>query len=157
MQWDAGPLAGFAPGEDASRLVRPLPQGAFAPSAGVNVVDQRNQGGSLLAWVRSLAGHYRDCPELAWGDVRLVGDVPDAVLALRADRDGGTVVVTHNLSEEPATVTVALPDEPAGTRLVGLLDRRDGQEVADGCVTLELPRYGTCWYRVVRPDDRHLL
>jgi maltose alpha-D-glucosyltransferase/alpha-amylase len=157
MQWDAGPLGGFAPGEDASRLVRPLPQGPYAPSAGVNVVDQRNHGDSLLAWVRSLAGHYRDCPELAWGEVSLVDDVPDAVLALRADRDGGTVLVTHNLGDEPVDVRVPLPDEAAGTRVVGLLDGRDGQPVEDGGVSLQLERYGTAWYRVVRPDDRHLL
>ncbi len=156
MQWDPGPTGGFSARDDAD-LVRPVVQGDYSPEAGVNVVDQRNDEGSLLAWVRQLARHYRDCPELAWGEVQVIDLGVPAVLALRADWQGGTVVVVHNLGQQPVDCTVPLPGEPVGTTVVGLLDGRHATPVEHGTVPVRLGRYGTGWYRLARPGDRRLL
>jgi hypothetical protein len=66
-------------------------------------------------------------------------------------------VALHNLTGEPVTVPLKLPDLHPGTRLVDLLC--DGQHEIDekGRTEVPLEAYGYRWLRVVRPDDRRLL
>jgi trehalose synthase len=158
MQWDGSPTAGFSPVDDPARLVRPTTGGPFSPQAGVNVAEQRNDAASLLAWVQLLAHRYRDCPELAWGEVVVLDPPAASVLALRADWEDGTVVVAHNLADDAVDLDLPLPNEPPGTVAVDLLGAQR-QEPLDGedRLTFSLKAYGTRWYRIVRPGDRPLL
>jgi maltose alpha-D-glucosyltransferase/alpha-amylase len=73
MQWDdEPPNAGFstAPRE---RLVRPVISGGpFGFEAGVNVMAQRDAPGSLMEHVQLLIRTRRACPEIGWGECRVL-------------------------------------------------------------------------------------
>jgi len=155
MQWQPGPDGGFSDC-DPSRLCRPFPDGAYAPDA-VNVQSQRHDPGSLLSWMRERIHRYRECPELAWGNVALLEHDLASVLALRSDWEGGTIVQAHNLAATDVTLPLALAGEPKGARLVDLFDADGELRLGDdGMARIPLEPYGTRWYRLLRDGERQL-
>jgi glycosidase len=154
MQWTAGRNGGFSSARP-SRLAAPVVTGGFGPEF-VNVEDQRRDGDSLLAFIRQLIHRYREAPELGWGELEILEQPDRAVLVHLVRQDDDATLAVHNLSPEPATVDLRIPDVPEGTRLrdrlqdgVIELDRRGRTELAvDG--------YGYHWFRVSPPDDRRL-
>ena len=68
-----------------------------------------------------LIERYRECPELAWGDYEILDAGHRAVLAHSCRLDGSTILVVHNLCDEPVDATLTLD---GATELTELL--RDG-------------------------------
>jgi hypothetical protein len=66
------------------------------------------------------------------------------------------MVAVHNLSPEPRTVPLQLPDCEPGSHLVDLL--QDGKTELDetGRVEVAMDGYGYRWLRVVQPQGRRL-
>ncbi len=151
MQWDDGRNGGFSDAAP-SRVVAPPPEGGYSPQH-INASAQMNDEGSLLHFMRRLSARYRISPEIGWGELEILEHDAPAVLAHSVRADVGRMVALHNFSEEPATVTLTLADEPAGTELSDLFgpDRTplDGR----GRIAVELPAYGWTWLRVARPGD----
>ncbi len=143
MQWERGPAGGFSTG-NAADFPGDVVTGRFGPDR-VNVADQRRDPDSLLSWIRLLIERYRECPELAWGDFRIVDAGHAAVFAHRCDTAGGTVVALHNLSDKALDLELVL------TGLSGSLTDQlvDGvTEVDDeGRAKLSLEAYGCRWLR----------
>ena len=135
MQWSGGTHAGFSNAPDGAKLCRPLPEDRSA-----NVAAQRRDPDSLLNWMERLIRQRKECPELGWGDVTVV-QVKGPALVHRCDWDGTTVVVAHNLGDEPVTVT--LPSEDGWTELTDLLGSEDAEPGAE--ITLE--PYDRRWLR----------
>jgi alpha-glucosidase len=86
MQWEAGPKGGFTSGEPWLPLVDPAQR---------NVVDQRDDPGSVLSLYRELIALQRTLPE----GFAAVDDVPGVVSFRRGDR-----LVAINLSGERRSV-----------------------------------------------------
>jgi maltose alpha-D-glucosyltransferase/alpha-amylase len=106
MQWSPRHAGGFS---TADTLYRPArAEGPYGYRA-VNVLDQRHQPGSLYSWAAHAIRVRRECPELGWGQWRTLTVNDPRVLAIEARWRDGRVVTLHNLSAEPATVT--LPDD----------------------------------------------
>lgn len=147
MQWTAGRNGGFSTAPPR-RLPGPVPDGEYGPDR-VNVDAQRRDPGSLLHWIRTLVERYRECPELAWGEYRVLDTDEPAVLAHRCDIDGATVLAVHNLADHEVEPTLAL-DGPC--MLTDLLVDDTTDVPDDGKVRLPLPPYGCRWLRV-RPRD----
>ncbi|QFZ20085.1 alpha-amylase family protein [Saccharothrix syringae] len=104
--------------------------------------EQRRDPDSLLSWVRLLVERYRECPELAWGTVRVIDTAEPSVLAHRCDVDGGTVLAVHNLGDHDAVVEVGDLDGDLTDLLV------DGTvPVKKGKARIELGPYGCRWFR----------
>jgi trehalose synthase len=152
MQWSDDANGGFSTA-DAAALTAPLVTGAYGPGA-VSVAAQRRDPDSLLSWMSLLIRRYRQCPELAWGRCTVLDTDLPAVLAHRADYDGGTVVALHNIDAEPADVTLKLDGVDADTRLVDLLAGGTVDVARDGAARLELGGYGCRWLRAVQPGTR---
>ncbi|UXX97358.1 hypothetical protein N7U49_46930 [Streptomyces sp. AD2-2] len=156
MQWTSEAGAGFSTaGPDA--FPNPLAEGAFGPQK-VNVYEQSRDPGSLLSRMRLFIERYREAPELAWGDYRLVDTAERAVLAHIArttDGTDGAVLAMHNFAGGPVTVRLRLPEAGPGGRLMDLLDEgHAGLTVDDdGLLRVELPAYGYRWLRVGTPAD----
>ncbi|WP_436760927.1 alpha-amylase family protein [Streptosporangium sp. V21-05] len=146
MQWSA--KGGFSPDPKTSV---PSPTGKFGPR-NVNVEDQRRDPDSLLSWIKLLVERYRESPELAWGAYEILdaGDV--AVLAHRADAEGGTVVAVHNFADREAKVDLVLEKLDGCETLVDLLVDGTLTLPADGRVKFTLEPYGTRWLRASVPD-----
>ena len=155
MQWSDDRNAGFSTAAPA-KLPAAVVEGGYGP-AHVNVQAQRRDRDSLHSFVSLLIRRYRDCPELGWGDFALMEQPHRQVMAHSVTWEDACLVALHNLTGEPVTVPLAMPDLAPGTRLVDLLC--DGQHAIDdkGRTEVPLEAYGFRWLRVVRPDDRRLL
>jgi maltose alpha-D-glucosyltransferase/alpha-amylase len=147
MQWSARTNGGFS---RADEVYRPVHGDGEYGYHNVNVVDQRHDPDSLVAWMTRAIQVRRECPEMGWGEWRIL-DVGDSrVLALDYRwRDGG-VVTLHNLSADD--VRMRLPDD---LDLTGVeeIRRMFGDGTADHGKEIDLAGYGYSWLRLV---DEHV-
>ncbi|MFD6492888.1 alpha-amylase family protein [Streptomyces sp. NPDC059944] len=147
MQWTPEAGAGFSTA-DPTKFPNPLADGAFTPRK-VNVYDQSRDPGSLLSRIRLFVERYREAPELAWGQYRLLDTGGREVLAHLSHTTDGSVLALHNFAGHPVTARLRLPDPTPGTRLTDLLDDHHGALTVpdDGILRVELPPYGYRWLR----------
>ena len=141
MQWSSERHRGFTTGDEPCRPLAP---------GDAEVAAQRRDPGSLLNWMERLIRRRRECPELGWGRMTLLDAGDPAVLAHRADWDGGVVLAVHLLAEEPRTVRIDVGDAEAVVDLFG----PDELTPAEGSVSVALGRYGHRWFRVRCPGQR---
>ena len=156
MQWTAGDSGGFS-SAGPRRLARPVPTGVWAPEH-VNVADQRSDPDSLWTFMQRLISRYRQSPEIGWSGVEILPHPHHQVLAHVCRYGEWTMVAVHNLDDEPAEVTLEVPDLPSGSVLVDLLEPAT-ERIAPGPrgrVELTLPGYGFRWLRVAAPGDQRI-
>lgn len=103
---------------------------------------QRHDPDSLLVYMRRLVQLYRECPELAWGDIQVLDVGDPKVFAHRADCDGGTVIVVHNFANQDITVRV-----PADGVLTDLLTGGKVRLAKSGA-KIDLAPYDCRWFRL---------
>lgn len=115
--------------------------------------DQRRDPDSLLKWIMLLIERYRESPELAWGRYEVLDAGDEAVLAHRADADGGTVIAVHNFADRKAKVELVLDGLGHCDVLTDLLVDGSLDLPSDGRVTFGLEPYGTRWLRAAVPDE----
>lgn len=147
MQWSARPNGGFSRAEE---LYRPVHADGEYGYRNVNVVEQRHEPDSLVAWMTRAIQIRRECPEMGWGEWRILDVGDPRVLGLDYRwRDGG-VVTLHNLSADD--VRVSLPDDLDLAGVEGIR-RMFGEGPADPGKEIDLPGYGYSWLRLV---DEHV-
>ncbi|MFD5270909.1 alpha-amylase family protein [Streptomyces sp. NPDC058335] len=153
MQWTPEKGAGFSTAEPDT-FPNPLVDAAFGPRK-INVYEQSRDPGSLLSRIRLFIERYREAPELAWGDYRLVETGERPVLAHVCSAGDGTVLAVHNFADRPVTVRMELREARARGRLTDLLDEAHAglQASDDGRLHLDLPAYGYRWLRLGTPAD----
>ena len=134
MQWTDEPAGGFSTAEPAELCV-PTADGELGPEH-VNVAAQEHDAESLLNWTTRIVRLRRETPEIGWGDPARVPVDDGAVLALRYEWRGRTVVCVHNFAGREASVS--LPD--VGELVDVLAGRRTSPDV-------ELEPYGYRWLR----------
>jgi maltose alpha-D-glucosyltransferase/alpha-amylase len=142
MQWADERHGGFSRTE--GETVRPVVERGPLGFRETNVAGQRARGDSLLTRVRDMIRVRRACPEIGWG-VWSVLDAPDAVLAMRFDWRGGTVVTVHDLGGKGATLRLALPD---ARRLTTLLSSDGDCAALAADAEIALASGGYRWFRV---------
>ena len=91
----------------------------------------------------------RECPEISWGDWKILDPGTTGVLVMRYDWRNNSVLFVHNLDEKPREVSfsVGLPGE-TGKLLINLLSESHSKADKRGRHTLLLEGYGYHWYRV---------
>ncbi len=138
MQWTPDPGGGFsaAPPEE---FRDPVVEGEFSPEH-VNVADQRRDPSSLLNWTERLIRRRRECPEVGMGNWSLLPIADASVLAHRCDWEGRSLLLLHNLSDEPRTVRLDVE------HLDDTFADRDYPPPKDG--EIELDGYGYRWLRL---------
>ena len=154
MQWTSGKNGGFSRAAP-SRLAAPVVEDGYAPEY-VNVADQRHDPDSLLQFMRTLARRYRDSTEIGWGELAVLDQPHDAVLAHSVTGAQGRMVALHSFSPDAVSVKITIPDADASSRLVDLLETGETPLGADGSAELALTGYGYRWLRVVERDDKRL-
>ncbi|HEU0167860.1 MAG TPA: alpha-amylase family protein [Chloroflexota bacterium] len=143
MQWSDHENAGFS---IARKVFRPVIEDGPFGCKRVNMAGQRRNPDSLLNWMERIIRMYKECPEFAWGDWRLLDTGSNAVLGVQyCWRDNSTVAL-HNLSAQPAGVHIEIQHRD-GERLLNLLsaDHSIGRSKRHA---IELEPYGYRWYRV---------
>jgi trehalose synthase len=155
MQWTSDGNGGFSHAAP-SRLHRPVTGGGFGPEH-VNVADQREDTGSLLAFVKTLVRRYRESPELGWSEFRPIDQEHREVLVHECVQDERRLVAVHNLGNDGRAVTFALDPDLAGSRVTDLLEDGWSTSVLEqGVVELPLDGYGYRWLRVHSAQERRL-
>jgi trehalose synthase len=143
MQWRPGPGAGFStadPGKFPGRVV----PGEFGPD-NVNVAEQRGKPDSLLSWIGTLAEHYRENPELAWGEFEVLDTGDESVLAVHYRTDDADIVTVHNFGDTETAVELEL--EKLDSCLLADLLADSAVKVEGGRARVELDGYGCRWLR----------
>ncbi len=147
MQWSSEPGAGFTTADESRVPRRPLRDGPFGYLR-VNTEAQRHDRGSFLNWMERAIRTRKEWPELGWGEWRILGARNPAVLAHVATWDGSSALAVHNFADEPARVTIRLPEDTREGRWQHIFGPTDGDAPAieKGRLSLELEPYGYHWF-----------
>jgi maltose alpha-D-glucosyltransferase/alpha-amylase len=144
MQWSADRHAGFTSGP---RPVRPVVSDAVFGYQRVNVEAQRRDPHSLLNWTERAIRMRKECPEVSWGDWRILRTREPNVLVMRYLWDNHAIVMIHNFSDKPRAIQL-----DAGTVgdkiMVNLLTQDDSRADERGRHQVELDAYNYRWFRV---------
>ncbi|WP_075215439.1 alpha-amylase family protein [Mongoliimonas terrestris] len=143
MQWSDEPHGGFTKSDTPVMPV--ITDGPYGYPH-LNAAYQRRNADSLLNWLERMIRMRKEIPEVAWGDLVPVDTGAEAILALRYDWRGNSVLFLHNLSAKPCEVhfRTGLDDKP----LVDLLGH-DHRKPDDGnTFSVLMEPYGLRWYRV---------
>jgi maltose alpha-D-glucosyltransferase/alpha-amylase len=110
----------------------------------VNVAAQRDLDSSLMDTVQRLVRTRRSCPEVGWGECRVIDTDETGVLALRYDWRGESLLIVHNLADQEAEVKVGFE---GAKRLKPLFSNRDDRTMRDAAKPIPLDPYGFRWFR----------
>jgi maltose alpha-D-glucosyltransferase/alpha-amylase len=143
MQWSDEPNAGFSTAS-ADRLIRPVVTGGAFGFERVNAMAQRNRSGLPLEHNRRLIATRRACPEIGWGECRVLEVGAPSILALRAEWRGNVVITLHNLADRVAEARLSADTG----RLIRLLGDAEDQAPEDAAHPLTIGCYGFRWFRV---------
>ena len=144
MQWTDELHAGFS---RAETTIRPaVSEGPYSYSR-VNVEAQRRDPTSLLNWMANLIRLRHECPEIGWGNWKILSTGNPRTLAMCYEWQGTCVVVVHNFDETAHEVRIR-PEVDGGDRLFDLLEERQSEADASGTHRIALDAYGYRWFRV---------
>ena len=142
MQWSDDRNGGFSPARKTYFPV--VSEGPFSYRR-VNVTAQRRDPGSLLHWMQRLIGRRKQCPEIGWGEYRVLKTSSNAALALRYDWQGRAAVLVHNFS--PKALTLEVDAGPSRNGRLSDMLRDDDSRASRGRHRIQLEGYGYRWYR----------
>ena len=149
MQWTAAMHGGFS---RAQEVVRPVIDDAQFGFQTVNVAQQKRDPGSLLNWTERMIRVRQECPEIGWGQYKIVKTSARSTLAIYYEFRGTALVVLHNFADETQSPEFTLPAQHASV-LVSVLRPERFQPAADGRHTIELSPFGSKWLRVGEADS----
>jgi len=151
MQWSADRNGGFSRGR---RTVLPVITDPIYGYQRVNVEAQRRDPHSLLNWVERKIRMRKECPEISWGDWKILKTNADDVLVMEYTWRDHSLIVLHNFVDQPRAVRI--PVNTAGTQLlVDLLWTNDSRAGEHGYHEIELEPYAYRWFRA-RGLDRNV-
>jgi len=151
MQWSADRNGGFS---TARRTILPVISDPIYGYKRVNVEAQRRDPHSLLNWVERKIRMRKECPEISWGDWKILETNADDVLVMEYTWRDHSLIVLHNFVDKPRAIRI--PVSTAGTQvLVDLLWTNDSRAAEHGHHVIELEPYGYRWFRA-RGLDRNV-
>jgi len=151
MQWSADRHGGFSSGR---RTVLPVISDPIYGYKRVNVEAQRRDPHSLLNWMERKIRMRKECPEISWGDWKILETNAADVLVMEYTWRDHSLIVLHNFVDQARAVRI--PVRTAGTQvLVDLLWTNDSRASEHGHHEIELEPYGYRWFRA-RGIDRNI-
>lgn len=104
MQWTDEEKGGFSVSE--KNHTHPVISGGEYGFEQVNVLKQQRDPGSFLSWITRLIITRKQFPEIGMGEKELVEtSIPNLLIHI-LDHKGRKTIFFHNLSGEPATITI---------------------------------------------------
>jgi maltose alpha-D-glucosyltransferase/alpha-amylase len=152
MQWSNQAHGGFTAAEEPVRPV--VEHGRFGWKR-VNVAVQRCDADSLLNRIERFIRLRKECPEIGWGSFRVLRSGEDAVLALRFDWRGSSIITLHNFASRPRTVhfTARELEAERGAPLIDALCQTPAIAPRAGRYRLPIEGYGYRWLRIGAYDS----
>ncbi len=140
MQWSSRMHGGFS---SSRRVVRPVVSDPIYGYQRVNVSAQRRDPHSLLNWMERKIRMRRECPEISWGDWKIIETTEPGVLIMRYEHEGCVVFTLHNFTAKPRAPRIDLataghprPGRPARDERQ---PRRRGRAPHDRTAALRIP------------------
>src|SRR5205814_4168155 len=118
MQWSTEPHGGFS--KSKKTILPVIEEGPWSYRV-VNAAIQRRDPNSLLNWTERIIRMRKECPEISWGDVGVIATSASAVLALRYDWRGTSLVTIHNFADRSTKVAFDVKT-PGGNLLVDVFN-----------------------------------
>jgi maltose alpha-D-glucosyltransferase / alpha-amylase len=143
MQWSSDYHGGFSA---AQRTVRPVISDPVYGYQRVNVETQRRDPDSLLNWMERKIRMRRECPEISWGDWRILDAGVPGVLVMRYMYAGHSLLILHNFTQKTRIIRLTA-SEAGSTELTDLLGTNDSRADERGGHALQLEPYGYRWFR----------
>ncbi|NJB85745.1 maltose alpha-D-glucosyltransferase/alpha-amylase [Lewinella marina] len=146
MQWSDETNAGFsaAAGKD---LVHPvIDEGPYHYQA-LNVERQAREPNSLLSWTKRMVRLRKECPEIGYGDWKILDVGHKSVLAMSYCYRDVEVVTAHNFLSSPVVIDLDLQHEQ-DTPLVDLVEPHEIAPGENGKYTVRLGSFGYRWFRL---------
>jgi len=151
MQWSADRNGGFS---TARRTILPVISDPIYGYQRVNVEAQRRDPHSLLNWMERKIRMRKECPEISWGDWKILTTNAPDVLVMEYTWRAHSLIVLHNFADQPRAVRI--PASVCGTPLlVDLLWNNDSRAGERGHHEIELEPYAYRWFRA-RGLDRNV-
>lgn len=144
MQWSDEPQAGFS---TAQKTILPVISKGPWSYRRINVEAQRRDPNSMLNWTERMIRLRKECPELGWGNYRILNTHSSNALAILYEWRNNAIVTLHNFHEKPVSITLDL-GSGEGKRLINLIVGEHSQAGPDGTHKIVLEAYGYRWYRV---------
>ena len=147
MQWSSDPHGGFTTGK---RPVLPVISDPIYGYQRVNVEGQRRDPHSMLNWMERKIRMRRECPEISWGDWKILRTDQPGVLVMRYEWDDHTLATLHNFTAKPCAVVLdraAVAADNGPGQLVDLLAHNDSRADDNGRYVIELQPYDYRWLR----------
>ena len=113
----------------------------------VNVEAQRRDEQSLFNWTARMIRLRKECPEVGWGDWKIIKTGSPNVLAIRYDWRGNSLLILHNFDDKPREVKIK-PGVEHDDLLFNLLAIDESRAKEDGLHHITLEAHGYRWYRV---------
>jgi maltose alpha-D-glucosyltransferase/alpha-amylase len=148
MQWSDEPMAGFTKSEKPVRPV--IDKGPYSYEQ-INVERQRRDPNSLLNWMIRMIRLRKECPEIGWGDWKVLHTGSPSVLAMRYTWLGNSLLIVHNFDEKPHEVRLKT-EGGKDERLINLLVNDESRADGRGIHKIAIDAYGYRWYRVGNLD-----
>ena len=144
MHWSSETNAGFS---TADKTVHPvISEGPYSCDQ-VNVESQRRDEQSLFNWTARMIRLRKECPEVGWGDWKIIKTGSPHVLAIRYDWRGNSLLILHNFDDKPREVKIK-PGVEGDDLLFNLLAIDESRAKEDGLHHITLEAHGYRWYRV---------
>lgn len=144
MQWSDEQHAGFTLHQHSVLPV--ISKGPFSCSQ-VNVDMQRRDPESLFNWTAKMIRLRKECPEIGWGEWKILKSGSPCVLAMQYEWRGSRLVILHNFSDKPQEVKIR-PTGDGAERLVNLLVNDESHSNEKGTHRIALEAHGYRWYRM---------
>jgi len=140
MQWSTEPHGGFS---KADKTILPVIDKGPWGYQSINAAEQRRDPESMLNWTERIIRMRKECPEIGWGDFRILATGQKSVLGVRYEWRNNAVVILHNLGDAPLEVTVHVEED----KLINLFTDAHSERKGKGAHKIELEPYGYRWYR----------
>jgi maltose alpha-D-glucosyltransferase/alpha-amylase len=140
MQWSTEPHGGFS--KAAKTILPVIDKGPWSYQR-INAAAQRRDPDSLLNWTERIIRMRKECPEIGWGDFRVLPTGRKSVLAVRYEWRNNAVVALHNLADEPVEVSIRVEED----QLTNLLTEAHSERQGGGAHRIALEPYGYRWFR----------
>ena len=140
MQWSTEPHGGFS---KADKTVLPVIEKGPWGYQTINAAEQRRDPESMLNWTERIIRMRKECPEIGWGDFRILATGQRSVLGVRYEWRDNAVVVLHNLGDEPVEAAIRLEED----RLINLFTDAHSEREGAAPHRIELEPYGYRWFR----------
>jgi maltose alpha-D-glucosyltransferase/alpha-amylase len=146
MQWTAGSGAGFSE-TDPTNFWAPLIDDDTYGYQKVNVAAQMADPGSLFYTMKHFIAARKAHPVLGWGKCDFLRVPNQAVLTYLRHTDETQMLIVCNLSDQPQTVTISLPDF-LGVRPQDVLSNTLLPPITQADYSLSLPPYQYYWLKL---------